>query len=109
MVVVVVAGRSVQLVPPSVDVYKPMPASESADAFGSPVPAYRMLLVASYVRAPIAFVAKLPETNVQFAPLPESALSVRQMPPPAAAAQARHPFVLQFGAIANAVIRPEVL
>src|SRR4029077_6454921 len=52
---------------------------------------------------------KLPETNVQLTPLPESALSVRQTPPPAAAAHARHLLVLQLGSMASAVMRPEVV
>src|SRR5215475_7042152 len=68
-----------------------------------------MLCAASKVRVPIAFVAKLPETNVQLTPLPESALSVRHTPPPAAAAQTRHPLLLQLGSMASAVIRPEVV
>src|SRR6266446_2699600 len=57
---------------------------------------------------PIALVLKLPEINVQFAPDPERALSVRQTPPPAAAAQTRQPVFPQFGEIASAVIRPDV-
>jgi len=48
-----------------VDLYIPKPASESPEEFGSPVPAYSTLLAASYVSVPIAFVAKLPEMNVQ--------------------------------------------
>ena len=58
---------------------------------------------------PIAFVAKLPETNVQFVPFPDRALFVRQTPPPAAAAQARHFDCEQFGSIASAVMRPDVV
>ena len=58
---------------------------------------------------PIAFVVKPPETKVHFAPLSESALSVRQTPPPAAPAQTVHFLALQAGSIASAVIRPEVV
>jgi hypothetical protein len=47
--------------------------------------------------------------NVQLEPLPESALSVRQTPPPAAAAQTRHLDCVQFGSIASAVMRPDVV
>ena len=58
---------------------------------------------------PIALVAKLPETNVQLGALPESALFVRQTPPPAAPTQSvQLPFV-QVGPIASAVMRPEVV
>jgi hypothetical protein len=54
-------------------------------------------------------VEKLFETNVQLGPLPDNALSVRQTPPPAAATHIRQPLVLQFGEIASAVMRPEVV
>jgi hypothetical protein len=57
----------------------------------------------------MAFVSKLPETNVQLGPLVESALSVRQTPPPAAAAQTRQLPTVQLGAIASALIRPDVV
>jgi hypothetical protein len=57
----------------------------------------------------MALVAKLFETKVQLTPLFESALSVRQTPPPAAAAQARHLLLLQAGSTASAVMRPEVV
>ena len=55
----------------------------------------------------MAFVAKLPDTKVQ-AGAPASALSVRQMPPPAAPSQTRQVFTVQLGAMASAVMRPEV-
>src|SRR3954468_17615262 len=45
--VVVSAGRSVHVLPPSVDLYRPRPASLSADEFCSPVPAYSVSLFAS--------------------------------------------------------------
>jgi hypothetical protein len=57
----------------------------------------------------MAFVAKLPEINVQDTPLPESALVVRQTPPPAAAIQTRHRLLLQLGSTASAVTRPEAV
>src|SRR5690242_2467604 len=55
----------------------------------------------------MALVAKLPEINVQLGPLVDSALSVRQIPPPAAATHRRQFVVLQLGAMASAVMRPE--
>src|SRR5437868_15274326 len=58
---------------------------------------------------PIALVAKLPETNVQLAPDPARALSVRQTPPPAAPAQTRQVLFEQFAETASAVTRPESL
>jgi hypothetical protein len=54
-------------------------------------------------------VAKLPETNVQFAPPPDNALSVRQTPPPAAPTQTVHLVWLHAGSMASAVTRPEVV
>jgi len=54
-------------------------------------------------------VEKLLETNIQLGPLPDNALSVRQAPPPAAATHILQLLVLQFGEIASAVIRPEVV
>src|SRR6478752_687704 len=88
----------------------PTPASESAEAFASPVPAYSVLAEASFgssVSAPIALLAKLPETNSQPG-LPERAFVVRQMPPPAAATHIRQLCLVQLGAIAMAVTRPAV-
>ena len=64
----------------------PMPASESAETLGSPVPAYSVWPLASFgstISDPMALVAKLPETNCQ-AGLPDRPSAVRQMPPPAA-------------------------
>ena len=40
-------GTSDQWTPPSVDLYRPMPASESLEPFGSPVPAYTVCPLAS--------------------------------------------------------------
>jgi hypothetical protein len=62
-----------------------------------------------YVSAPIAFVPNEPERNVQLAPLPERALFVLQMPPPAAPAQTVHFDCEQFGSTASAVTRPEAV
>src|SRR4029077_18448033 len=56
----------------------------------------------------MAFVLKLLEINVQLGVV-ASALSVRQIPPPAAAAHTRQLVVLQSGAMASAVTRPEVI
>src|SRR5436190_619138 len=85
----------------------PTPASESPEAFGSPVPAYSVLPEGSFgsiSNEPIAFVPKLPEMYCQFDPL--SALSVRQTPPPAAATYSKHLPSEQVGEIAIAVTRP---
>ena len=103
-----IAASCVHVFPPSVDLQMPRPASESPEAFASPVPACSVLLGASYVKVPIAFVPKLSETKVQLAPLPERALSVLQTPPPAAPTQTRQRRLLQLGSIASAVTRPEV-
>src|ERR1700694_5667531 len=76
-------------------------------------------LVGSTRSDPIAFVPKLFDKNFQVGVV-ASALSVRQIPPPAAPTQSRQPFVSrssslsprlgrQFGAIASAVMRPEVI
>src|SRR3954447_6836650 len=88
----------------------PTPASESFDAFGSPVPAYSVLPDGSRLSIsndPIALVAKLPETNCQFR-FPASASLVFQMPPPAAPTNSGHAPGLQLGPIAIAVTRPLV-
>ncbi len=65
-----------------------MPASESPEAFGSPVPAYTVLplvSVGSTSSAPIAFVANEPDTNFQCtAPAGSVAFFAVQTPPPAA-------------------------
>src|SRR5450759_3261044 len=85
----------------------PTPASESAEAFGSPVPAYSVFPEASLgsmSSEPIALVPKIPETNCQFDPV--RALSVRQTPPPAAATYSVHLLWVQVGEIAIAVTRP---
>src|SRR5437667_3507115 len=87
----------------------PTPASESLEAFGSPVPAYSVFPEASFgsmSSEPIAFVPKLPEMNCQFDPF--SALSVRQTPPPAAATYSVHLPCVHVGEIAIAVTRPLV-
>src|SRR5207253_10748623 len=83
-----------------------------AEALGSPVPAKSVLpdaSVGSTLSEPIAFVAKLPDTNCQLGPLLERALVVSHMPPPAAATRSRQLPVLQLGSIASAVMRPEVV
>src|SRR5260370_33636987 len=81
----IIPASCVHVLPPSVDFQMPRPASESPEAFASPVPAYRALFAASYVNVPIAFVPKLSETKVHLSPLPERALSVLQTPRPATA------------------------
>src|SRR6185436_16733575 len=85
----------------------PTPASESFDAFGSPVPAYSVLpdgSPGSMSSDPMALVSSIPEVNCQFDAV--SALSVRQTPPPAAATYNTHRLAVQVGAIAIAVTRP---
>ena len=87
-----------------------MPASESPDAFGSPVPAYTVRPVESFgstVTVPMALVAKLLEMNCQFALSPASALVVLQSPPPAAPRYSVQLFAVHVGPIASAVMRPE--
>src|SRR5581483_8214123 len=85
----------------------PTPASESPEAFGSPVPAYSVCEAASYVSVPIAFEPKPADTNVHFG-FPASALSLRHTPPPAAPIHTRHDFTShERGSTAIAVARPE--
>src|ERR1700736_5773002 len=57
---------------------------------------------------PIAFVPKLFDKNFHDGVVAR-ALSVRQIPPPAAPTQRRQLLALQFGAMASAVMRPEVI
>src|ERR1700737_4992267 len=57
---------------------------------------------------PIAFVPKLFDKNVHVGVVAR-ALFVRQIPPPAAPTQRRQLLVLQVGAMASAVMRPEVI
>ena len=87
----------------------PTPDSESPDAFASPVPAYSVLPLESFgsrSMVPMAFDRKPLETKTQYGS-GESGLSVRQMPPPAAATHRRHcEFEVQTGVMANAVMRP---
>src|SRR6478672_5038685 len=85
----------------------PMPASLSTELFSSPVPAYSVFVEATYVSVPMAFVAKSPETNVQFGD-PERAFVVRQIPPPAAPIHTRQLDCEHAGSTAIAVMRPDV-
>ena len=83
---------------------------EPGDRTLSFVPAWNAGYYADLTGAQHTFIATTPETNFHPAPLPERALSVRQMPPPAAAAQARQPWpLLQTDSMARPVIRPEVV
>lgn len=106
-------GTTAQVLPPSVDLNSPTPASESLEPLGSPVPAYRVLPAASFgstTSEPIALdVMPLPAgVHVGFAAV---ASSVRNTPPPAAPIHIRQPrFGLpQFGSMASAVVRPELV
>src|SRR5689334_14021475 len=86
----------------------PTPASESFDAFGSPVPAYTVLPVESLRSTssePMALVPKLPEMNSQTG-LPASPSFALHTPPPAAATYSGHAPGLQLGPMAIAVTRP---
>src|SRR3954469_17419648 len=81
-----------QLWPPSVDLNRPRPASESPEPLGSPEPAYSVLPEASLgstISEPKEFVGRSSGGAIQ-AGVPASALFVRQMPPPAAATHSRH-------------------
>src|SRR5437868_8046099 len=74
---------AVHVLPPSVDLYTPTPASASPAAASSPVPAYSALCDASYVNAPIAPEAKDPSDALT--QLPPRALypsATRRHPPP---------------------------
>src|SRR5918912_2515880 len=87
----------------------PTPDSESPDAFGSPVPAYNVLplgSVGSRSIVPIAFDRNPFETKTQYGS-GENGLSVRQIPPPAAATQSRQfEFSVQTGVLIIDVTRP---
>src|ERR1051325_7311380 len=85
----------------------PTPASESPDAASSPVPANRVWWAESYVSDPIA--PGLKEPSEKFSPFgfPDSSLSVRQTPPPAAPTHTVQRDLSQVGVMASAVIRPE--
>ena len=85
----------------------PTPASESADAFCSPVPAYSVCDAASSVSIPIAFVPNEPETYVQDG-FDASASSVRQTPRRQPAQRRQLPAV-HAGSIASALTRPDAM
>ena len=98
----------VQLAPPSVDLNRPTPASESAEPFGSPVPAYRVLpegSLESTAMEPIAFEVRPLDDGRQLGEA-ASPLSVAQIPPPAAPTHTRQTAALQFGSTAIDVTRP---
>src|SRR5436190_21738619 len=87
----------------------PTPDSESPDALGSPVPAYSVLpdgSLGSRSIVPIALLLKPFEVKTQYGS-GENGLSVRQMPPPAAATHSRQ-FELdeQVGVLIIDVTRP---
>src|SRR5919202_617764 len=87
----------------------PTPDSESPEAFGSPVPAYSVFPVGSFGSrsiVPIAFDRNDFDVNTQYGS-GENGLSVRQMPPPAAATHRRQSeFVVHVGVWIIAVTRP---
>src|SRR3954449_2471907 len=108
-------ATSDQLWPPSIDLNRPRPASESPEPLGSPEPAYSVLPVASFastISEPNAFVGRLAGGSIH-AGCAASASFVRQIPPPAAATQRRHgapagaDALPQLGSIASAVTRPD--
>src|SRR3954467_14963393 len=98
----------VQVSPPSVDLYIPVPAAESPDAFASPVPTYRVLPVASFGSSVIELPDWMPKSEERNSQLgcPASAFFVRHTPPPAAKTQRRQWPGAHAGSIAIAVIRP---
>src|SRR4029453_7467255 len=76
----------VQVSPPSVVLYMPLPTAESAEALASPVPTYSVLPLGSFGSIVIELPDWMPksvERNSQFG-CPLSAFFVRQTPPPAA-------------------------
>src|SRR5512135_3203163 len=108
-VAAVLPATSVQDLPKSVDLYRPTPASESPEPFGSPVPAYSVLLFGSFgskTIEPMAFEGMPLPDGRQFG-CGSSALSVSQTPPPAVPMNIAHSSAVQFGATAIAVARPE--
>src|SRR5262249_56671789 len=105
----VLPATSVQLFPPSVDLYNPTPASESPEPFGSPVPAYSVFplgSVESKITEPIALEGMPLFDGCQFG-CGSSALSACQTPPPAAPMKIAQLNAVQFGWTAIAVARPE--
>src|SRR5690242_19135176 len=87
-------GTSFQVLPPSTDLKRPTPASESLDPFGSPVPTYSVCSVGSVGSStidPIASEARPLEEACQVG-VAANPLSVTQIPPPAAPIQTRQAF-----------------
>ena len=105
-------GSRAQWAPPSVDRNRPTPASESDEPLGSPVPAYRVLpdgSLGSTTIDPMALEVRPVSTGCQSGWVARASF-VLQMPPPAAPTHRRHePVGLQFGSMAIAVTRPEVV
>src|SRR6476619_3634124 len=86
-------GLSFHVSPPSVDWETPRPASESPDAFGSPVSAYSVSprgSVGSCMSEPSAFEPSPADENCQPGLLVCRPCSVRHTPPPAVPIQTRH-------------------
>src|SRR5262245_51598913 len=96
-----------QVLPPSVDLYRPTPAAQPLpQPFPSPVPTQIVLPDGSFgsrVIEPIALMSNAPLWNSQFG-WPVSAFFVRQMPPPAGATHMRQFPGWQVGAIATSLI-----
>jgi hypothetical protein len=99
-------GSCVHDAPPSVDLNTPRPASESLEPLGSPEPAYRVPCAASKYSDPNAVVGRS-ERGAVHCGCSASASAVRQMPPPAAATQARQLPLSHAGSTAIAVTRPD--
>src|SRR5436189_3477092 len=100
-------ASSVQVAPPSVDLYRPTPASESPAPFGSPVPTQIVFgLLGSIAIEPIALDAGPFHASVH-AGVAARASVVFQMPPPAAPPYSTQLPETQVGAIAIAATRPE--
>src|SRR6266404_2386528 len=104
----------VQLLPPSIDFMMPNPASESAEAFPSPVPTKRIPLAdpsSKNVNEPIALLMTFSEVRKVQLGLAARAFVVLQTPPPAAPIQTRQKAPLHALCVskARAVIRPDVV
>src|SRR5512132_1322665 len=96
----------VHVSPPSVDLYRPTPASLSAEALASPVPTQTVL--GSLGSSAIELTALIPNEPERYFQVGSDtrASSVRHTPPPAGVAHRRQFRGTQMGEIASAVVRP---
>src|SRR5262245_64070506 len=99
----------VQLSPPFVDLYSPVPATQpEAQMWASPVPAYTVSPLGSFGSMYALPAALMPSGPPRYAQCgsPVSAFFVRQTPPPAAVMYARQSPGLHDAATATDVVRP---